>query len=132
MWTCYHSSFFLTEKCFILQTHASKYPGLSKLSQDYPSTPAAYAVPKRFFSVAGQVYTAEQGGLLPHIVEVTVSSQLWMIEDVPLAVDFTQVEELIDYSKKMVKNKPGELTFPLELIASFLSYTSLNLFLFFF
>ena len=93
------------------QTHAGKYPVLSTLAQDYLATPAASAAPERSFSIAGQVCTAERGGLVPRMIEMTVSGKIWATEGVPFTGDFGEVGKVLEFGKKAIKKKTRQSHF---------------------
>jgi hypothetical protein len=75
------------------------------LARDYLSTPAASGAPERSFSIAGRICTAERGGLVPRMIEMLVSGQLWVLEGIPLGGDFAEVSKVIEFGKKAVQKK---------------------------
>lgn len=75
------------------------------MARDYLATPAASGAPEQSFSIAGRVCTAERGGLVPRLIEMLVSSQIWVIEGIPLTGDFAKVGKVIEYAKKFLVKK---------------------------
>ncbi|KAI7942860.1 hypothetical protein MJO29_012704 [Puccinia striiformis f. sp. tritici] len=75
-----------------------KYPILSSLARDYSACSASSCAAERTFSAAADVCSANRGKLLPRTIEMCVSSQMWLKDDVPI------VGGNFETANKIVKN----------------------------
>jgi len=77
--------------------HEHKYLILSSLAKDYLGCTASSSAVEQTFSAAADVCSSARGKLLPRTIERSVSSRMWLHENIPLGGYF-------DGAKKQIEN----------------------------
>ncbi|KAA1120075.1 hypothetical protein PGT21_037120 [Puccinia graminis f. sp. tritici] len=72
------------------KAHHETYPILAILAREYLGAPGSSCAVERLFSAASDVCRTSRGSLLPSTISHSVSSLMWLREEVPLSGEFDE------------------------------------------